>query len=61
MGTNFTKLLSSLYIGNRGDLQGDYVGTVDEVGVWDRELSADEVRDLYDYGQNFDRCQTERV
>lgn len=45
-----------LYIGakNSTDRTRDFNGSVDEVGIWNRALTASEVTDLYNYGNQFD-------
>lgn len=46
-GSNFTKLTSALWLGNRNGLDRDYTGYIDHLLIYNRALSAAEVWQLY--------------
>jgi hypothetical protein len=47
---------NSVYIGakNSTDRTRDFNGSIDEIGIWNRALSASAVKSLYNYGKNYD-------
>lgn len=49
-GSNFAGLNNALYLGNRQDLGRDFDGKIDEVGIWDRVLTDEELGELYNNG-----------
>lgn len=40
----------TLYVGSRADIYGIFNGIIDEVGIWNRELSSEEAIQLYNSG-----------
>ena len=42
---------ANLYIGGRADTGGDFNGSIDEVLIYNRSLSADEIKQLYIKGK----------
>jgi hypothetical protein len=50
VGTRVSDSSNSLIIGNSADTSSTFKGSIDEVGIWNRALSSDEIIKLYNEG-----------
>jgi hypothetical protein len=56
-GSNFLKLNNEFYLCDRAALDRDYKGHIDELAIWDRELTAAEAALLYNSGSGIQLLQ----